>query len=36
MIGTERERVGFACAYTPLALLEAAGYAPYRILILKT
>ena len=24
--------VGFTCAYTPLALIEAAGYAPFRIL----
>jgi benzoyl-CoA reductase/2-hydroxyglutaryl-CoA dehydratase subunit BcrC/BadD/HgdB len=24
--------VGFTCAYTPLALIDAAGYAPYRIL----
>jgi len=27
-----RPRIGFACAYTPLALIDAAGYAPYRIL----
>lgn len=26
------ERIGFACAYTPLALIQAAGFAPYRIL----
>lgn len=32
MTKNETERVGFACAYTPLALFEAAGYAPYRIL----
>jgi benzoyl-CoA reductase/2-hydroxyglutaryl-CoA dehydratase subunit BcrC/BadD/HgdB len=25
-------RIGFSCAYTPLALMDAAGYAPYRIL----
>jgi benzoyl-CoA reductase subunit C len=24
--------IGFTCAYTPLALIDAAGYAPYRIL----
>ena len=24
--------VGFACAYTPLPLIRAAGFAPYRIL----
>jgi benzoyl-CoA reductase subunit C len=27
-----KEKIGFTCAYTPLALLDAAGYAPYRIL----
>ena len=32
MIENERKSVGFTCAYTPLALLEAAGFAPYRIL----
>ena len=25
-------KIGFACAYTPLALIDAAGFAPYRIL----
>lgn len=25
-------KIGFACAYTPLALIDAAGYAPFRIL----
>ncbi len=29
---TERERIGFTCAYTPLALLDAAGFAPVRLL----
>ena len=24
--------IGYACAYTPLALIDAAGFAPYRIL----
>ena len=24
--------MGYACAYTPLALIDAAGYTPYRIL----
>lgn len=28
----ERERIGFTCAYTPLPLIDAAGFAPYRIL----
>ncbi|NOY69629.1 MAG: 2-hydroxyacyl-CoA dehydratase [Deltaproteobacteria bacterium] len=27
-----KEKIGFMCAYTPLALIDAAGYAPYRIL----
>ena len=27
-----KELVGFACAYTPLALIDAAGFAPYRLL----
>jgi benzoyl-CoA reductase/2-hydroxyglutaryl-CoA dehydratase subunit BcrC/BadD/HgdB len=26
------ETMGYACAYTPLALIDAAGYTPYRIL----
>jgi benzoyl-CoA reductase/2-hydroxyglutaryl-CoA dehydratase subunit BcrC/BadD/HgdB len=25
-------RVGFACAYTPLPLIAAAGFTPYRVL----
>jgi benzoyl-CoA reductase/2-hydroxyglutaryl-CoA dehydratase subunit BcrC/BadD/HgdB len=27
-----RERIGFTCAYAPLALIDAAGFVPYRIL----
>ncbi|MFH1982606.1 MAG: 2-hydroxyacyl-CoA dehydratase family protein [Pseudomonadota bacterium] len=27
-----RGRIGFTCAYTPLPIIEAAGFAPYRIL----
>jgi benzoyl-CoA reductase/2-hydroxyglutaryl-CoA dehydratase subunit BcrC/BadD/HgdB len=27
-----RPGIGFACAYTPLALIDAAGFAPYRLL----
>lgn len=27
-----RNRIGFACAYTPLPLIAAAGFAPYRVL----
>ncbi len=27
-----KQRIGFTCAYTPLALIDAAGYAPYRML----
>ncbi|MGB9500487.1 MAG: 2-hydroxyacyl-CoA dehydratase subunit D [Dissulfuribacterales bacterium] len=26
------QKIGFSCAYTPLALLDAAGYSPFRIL----
>jgi benzoyl-CoA reductase/2-hydroxyglutaryl-CoA dehydratase subunit BcrC/BadD/HgdB len=26
------EKIGYACAYTPLAIIDAAGYTPYRIL----
>jgi benzoyl-CoA reductase/2-hydroxyglutaryl-CoA dehydratase subunit BcrC/BadD/HgdB len=26
------KKMGYACAYTPLALIDAAGYTPYRIL----
>lgn len=29
---SERQRIGFACAYTPLPLIHAAGFVPYRIL----
>jgi benzoyl-CoA reductase/2-hydroxyglutaryl-CoA dehydratase subunit BcrC/BadD/HgdB len=33
MMPTEKTPyIGFSCAYTPLALIDAAGYAPYRIL----
>ncbi len=28
----DKEYVGFACAYTPLALIHAAGFIPYRVL----
>jgi benzoyl-CoA reductase/2-hydroxyglutaryl-CoA dehydratase subunit BcrC/BadD/HgdB len=28
----QRKRIGFACAYTPLELIDAAGFAPYRVL----
>ncbi|OHE32832.1 MAG: hypothetical protein A3J94_11765 [Syntrophus sp. RIFOXYC2_FULL_54_9] len=28
----EKDIIGFACAYTPLPLIHAAGFAPYRIL----
>ena len=28
----KNEKMGYACAYTPLALIDAAGYTPYRIL----
>ncbi|MGD9078758.1 MAG: 2-hydroxyacyl-CoA dehydratase family protein [Desulfobacterales bacterium] len=28
----ETEKIGYACAYTPLVLIAAAGYTPYRIL----
>jgi len=27
-----RQKIGFACAYTPLPLIDAAGFAPFRIL----
>ena len=26
------KKMGYACAYTPLVLVDAAGYTPYRIL----
>lgn len=32
MMNEKTEYIGFTCAYTPLALIDAAGYAPYRIL----
>jgi benzoyl-CoA reductase/2-hydroxyglutaryl-CoA dehydratase subunit BcrC/BadD/HgdB len=28
----QNEKMGYTCAYTPLALIDAAGYTPYRIL----
>ena len=28
----ETEKIGYSCAYTPLVLMDAAGYTPYRIL----
>ena len=28
----DQSKIGYACAYTPLVLLDAAGYMPYRIL----
>lgn len=28
----QNARIGFACAYTPLALIHAVGYTHYRIL----
>ena len=31
-MSTHTPRIGFLCAYTPLALIDAAGFAPYRIL----
>ncbi|MEW6332787.1 MAG: 2-hydroxyacyl-CoA dehydratase family protein [Thermodesulfobacteriota bacterium] len=32
MMDENRGTIGFACAYTPLPLIDAAGFAPYRIL----
>lgn len=32
MTDQHRERIGFTCAYTPLPLIHAAGFTPYRIL----
>jgi benzoyl-CoA reductase/2-hydroxyglutaryl-CoA dehydratase subunit BcrC/BadD/HgdB len=32
MTTEDKERIGFACAYTPLAMIDAAGYVPFRIL----
>jgi len=31
-MGEQTRRIGFACAYTPLPLIHAAGYVPHRIL----
>jgi len=31
-MSTDRPKIGFTCAYTPLPLIDAAGFAPYRIL----
>ena len=32
MMAEKTSYIGFTCAYTPLALIDAAGYTPYRIL----
>ena len=32
MDGMDQNRIGFACAYTPLQMIAAAGFAPYRVL----
>ncbi len=32
MTEEKKSYIGFTCAYTPLALIDAAGYAPYRII----
>ncbi|MGD8667447.1 MAG: 2-hydroxyacyl-CoA dehydratase family protein [Desulfobacterales bacterium] len=32
MTESHKAKIGYACAYTPLVLLDAAGYTPYRIL----
>ncbi len=32
MSETKRQKIGFACAYTPLPLIHAAGFEPHRIL----
>ncbi|OGP66958.1 MAG: hypothetical protein A2031_03650 [Deltaproteobacteria bacterium RBG_19FT_COMBO_43_11] len=32
MVSDKVSYIGFTCSYTPLALIEAAGYTPYRIL----
>ncbi len=32
MTEAHKPKIGYACAYTPLVLLDAAGYTPYRIL----
>ena len=31
-MSSKNEKIAYACAYTPLALIHAAGYTPYRIL----
>lgn len=36
MTKKETSYIGFTCAYMPLALIDAAGYAPYRILPMGT
>lgn len=35
MNNTRVPKIGFTCAYTPLAMIEAAGFSPYRILPLE-
>jgi benzoyl-CoA reductase/2-hydroxyglutaryl-CoA dehydratase subunit BcrC/BadD/HgdB len=32
MNGERQQRIGFSCSYTPLPLIDAAGFVPYRIL----
>ena len=32
MSSQEKGRIGYTCAYTPLPLIAAAGFTPYRIL----
>ena len=32
IIQKKLSRIGFTCSYTPLALIDAAGFTPYRIL----
>jgi benzoyl-CoA reductase/2-hydroxyglutaryl-CoA dehydratase subunit BcrC/BadD/HgdB len=32
MDGQRQQRIGFSCSYTPLPLIDAAGFVPYRIL----
>lgn len=32
MESDEKRKIGFACAYTPMVLIDAAGFQPYRIL----
>ena len=31
-MSSKNEKIGYACAYAPLVLIDAAGYTPYRIL----